>query len=108
MALVRILAFLVHHGFRVVVTTHSLTTLYALNNLVLASSLGEQADGDIPEPAVRLRPEQVAAYALHPDGHALNIVDPATGFLSEVELGAVIAALGDQLNHIALLRDRVR
>ncbi len=107
-ALVRILAFLVHHGFRVVVTTHSLTTLYALNNLVLASSLGEQADGDIPEPAVRLRPEQVAAYALHPDGHALNIVDPATGFLSEVELGAVIAALGDQLNHIALLRDRVR
>jgi hypothetical protein len=106
-AMVRILAFLVNHGFRVVVTTHSLTILYALNNLVLASALDGGATADVPEPAVRLRPEQVAAYALHLDGRTQDIVDHTTGFLSEVELGEVTAALGDQMNHIALLRDRL-
>jgi len=105
-SMVKLLAFLVRHGFRVVVTTHSLTVLYALNNLVLASSLGQAAEEGVPEPEVRLGREQVAAYSLQPDGTVKDIVDRETGFLSEVELGQVAAALGDEMNLIAMLRDR--
>jgi hypothetical protein len=90
-AMVKLLAFLVNHGFRVVVTTHSLTVLYALNNLVLASSLGRAPHERIPEPEARLSPGAVAAYALEPDGTVHDIVDRETGFLSEVELGQVAA-----------------
>jgi hypothetical protein len=107
-AMIKLLAFLVNHGFRVVVTTHSLTVLYTLNNLVLASSLGDLAQEGVPEPEVRLRADQVAAYALQPDGTVAEMLDRETGFLSEVELGQTAAALGDEMNLIGMLRNRAR
>jgi hypothetical protein len=83
-----------------------LTVLYALNNLVLASGLGKRSTVGTPEPEVRIKPDQVAAYALQPDGSITDVVEPSTGFLSEVELGQVSASLGDEMNRIALQRDR--
>jgi hypothetical protein len=47
-AIVEVLALMVRAGFRIVLTTHSLTILYALNNLVLAGDLPRQTTRDVP------------------------------------------------------------
>lgn len=102
-ALVEILAFLVNHGFRVVLTTHSLTVLYALNNLTLASSLPDDVTDGVPEPAVRLRPESVAAYCFRAGEAPEDIVEHESGFISEKALGEIGDDLSDQMNRIGML-----
>ncbi|MGB9890305.1 MAG: AAA family ATPase, partial [Anaerolineae bacterium] len=93
-AMVKILAYLVNHGFRVLVTTHSLTVLYALNNLLAASKLPEHTkEPGIPEPEVRLKPGMAGAYLFREDGIVVNLVDEETGLISETEL----AETGEQL-----------
>ncbi|MCX8068843.1 MAG: ATP-binding protein [Anaerolineae bacterium] len=84
-AMVKILAYLVNHGFRVLVTTHSLIVLYTLNNLLAASEV-EAAEPGIPEPEVRLKPGMVGAYFFGEDGVVKTLVDEETGWISEAEL----------------------
>lgn len=102
-AIVQILAMLVRHGFRVVITTHSLTVLYALNNLIQASQLADTPAEHVPPPEIRLGADQVAAYVLRAGETPVSIVDRAAGFIDEVELGRVSEDLSDELNRIGRL-----
>ncbi len=76
--LTRILAYLVNNGFNVIVTTHSLTVLYTLNNLISASELlpKDLREDGVPEPEVRLSPDKVAAYLFKDDGEVESILMP--------------------------------
>ena len=97
-----ILAFLVNKGFRVVVTTHSLTLLYALNNLVQAYALNGNEDGKVPEESIRLSPDDVAVYGFKVGETPQSLVEPGTGFISEAMLGGVADDLAAELNRINL------
>jgi len=104
-AMVKILAYLVNHGFRVLVTTHSMTVLYALNNLIEASALPEDyTEPCIPEPEVRLKPGKVGAYFFREDGVVVDLVDKELGVISETELAEVGESLVIQANRIDYLR----
>lgn len=104
-AIVKILAYLVNHGFRVLVTTHSLTVLYALNNLLAASALPEDlVEPGVPEPEVRLKPGMAGAYLFREDGVVVSLVDEETGLLSEAELAEVDEQLTVESNRIEYLR----
>ncbi len=96
--LMKILAFLVKKGFRIVVTTHSLDVLYMLNNLTLAAEKlkGKQVDG-YPEPEIQLQPEQVGAY-LFANRRVESIVD--NGQVDEGKLGEILDDLQIQYNHL--------
>lgn len=102
-AMVEILAHLVKRGFRVLLTTHSLTVLYALNNLVLAGGLTRgKNEKQLPHENSRLAPNTLAAYALG-SGKPKDMVDKETGFISEVELGKVTEQLDQTMNRITEL-----
>jgi hypothetical protein len=95
-----LLALLVNSGFRVVITTHSLNTLYALNNLLLAGArLGRHEVPGAPDPSIRLASEDVAVYAFG-DGAPRNLVDRGQAFIDEHELGDVGAELGTEMNYV--------
>lgn len=97
--MVQILAVLVNAGFRVVVTTHSLNILYALNNLLLARRrFGLTKGRDLPDPDMRLRVEDVAVYDFTMNAAPRAIVDREQAFIDEHELGDVGAALGEEMN----------
>jgi hypothetical protein len=103
-AMVKILAYLVNHGFRVLVTTHSMTVLYALNNLIVASALPEgYTEPGIPEPEMRLKPGKVGAYFFREDGVVVDLVDKALGVISEAELAEVGESLVVEANRIDYL-----
>jgi hypothetical protein len=103
-AMVKILAYLVNHGFRVLVTTHSLIVLYAVNNLLAASGLPEDlVEPGVPEPEVRLKPGKVGTYFFREDGEVVSLVDPETGLLSEAELAEVEERLSVEANRIDYL-----
>ncbi len=107
--LVELLASLVRRGFRLVLTTHSLTVIYKLNNLVLASALGEETSAGLPAPEVRLSPSQVGAYLFHTNGAVENIVDSETGFINEAPLGEIGDHLMEEMNAItASQADKVK
>jgi hypothetical protein len=98
-----IFVLLVNAGFRVVITTHSLTLLYTLNNLMLARARfgGEIIDHeDIPKPAFRLDAKDVSVYAFG-EGTTRQVVDYDTSFIDEHELGDIGAELGADMNFIA-------
>jgi hypothetical protein len=101
-AMVEILAFLVRHGFRVVMTTHSLTVLYAVNNLVQAAALGDEQVAGMPEPGVRIPKEKLAVYAFSEGTKPRSLVDPETGFIDERELGSVSEELAATLDRITI------
>lgn len=64
-AITQVLAYLMTQGFQVLITTHSLTTLYTLNNLLSASRLipPDLEDERLPDSRLRrILPEHVAAY----------------------------------------------
>lgn len=99
-AVIEVLAFLVNKGFRVVITTHSLTALYTLNNLLLAGQLpSEQKGEEIPAPEIRLGRGKLAAYLLD-DGKMTDLVDEATGQIHEEALGRVADTLASEMNRI--------
>lgn len=103
-AMVKILAYLVNHGFRVLITTHSLIVLYALNNLLAASALPEGlTEPGVPEPEVRLRPGMAGMYFFGEDGIVKNLVDAETGIISEAELAETGERLITELNRIEVL-----
>ncbi|HYO51469.1 AAA family ATPase [Archangium sp.] len=101
-AMVEILAFLVHHGFRVVMTTHSLTVLYAVNNLVQAAALGDEPVEGMPEPGVRIPKEKLAVFAFSEGEKPRSLVEPETGFIDERELGRVSEELAATLDRISI------
>jgi hypothetical protein len=101
-AMVEILAFLVHHGFRVVMTTHSLTVLYAVNNLVQAAALGDEPVQGMPEPRIRIPKDKLAVYAFAEGTKPRSLVDSETGFIDERELGNVSEELAATLDRISI------
>jgi len=100
--MVKILALLVREGFRVVLTTHSLNVIYALNNFMQASRLGDVVDEGVPEPEVRLKPQDVSVYAFT-QGAPRQLVDTEAAFIDERELGWVSEDLAASLNRIGAL-----
>lgn len=94
-----VLAFLVRQGFRVVLSTHSLTVVYALNNLLQAHRLGDEVVDGTPEPSLRLNPDDVAVYAFGA-GEPRSLLDPTTGFIDETALGSVSEELAAGMNAI--------
>lgn len=100
--LVEVLAYLVRAGFRVLLTTHSLTVLYAINNLVQAAGLPRDAGDGFPEERIRLPKRDVAVYAFHEGKPPRSLVDPTGGFIDERELGSVADSLSAMLNRIVL------
>ncbi len=104
-AIVKILAYLVNRGFQVLATTHSLTILHTLNNLLAASVLPEDImEPGIPEPEVRLKQGMAGAYFFQEDRKVVSLVDEETGLLSETEMAAVGEQLIAELNQIEHLR----
>lgn len=99
-ALVEALALLVRQGVRVVVTTHSLTVLYTLNNLLLSSKLPDRPD-------TFLTPDEVEAWHLR-DGLAVSLLDRDEGFIDERELGSVGDDLMVTMNRIAAELQRAK
>ncbi len=102
--MVHLLAYLVRQGFRVVVTTHSLTVLYTLNNLLLASALGDVPFEGVPAPEVRLQPGEVAAYLFERSGRVRDILSREARFIDETTLGSVGDDLGEEMNRILQLQ----
>lgn len=98
--MVKILALLVNRGFRVVVTTHSMTVLYTLNNLLQASKLGPRDVEDVPGPKFRLDPAQVSVYAFEAGREPRQLVDQEKAFVDERDLGMVAEELSAELNRI--------
>lgn len=107
-AIVEVLAYLVNSGFRVVITTHSLTVLYALNNLMLASSLTKSTLRDEIPVELRLDPENVAAYLLDDGGKVASLLDREQGMIDEQALGAVSDEMAGQMNRIFAEQARKR
>ncbi|MFO0573268.1 MAG: ATP-binding protein [Polyangia bacterium] len=100
-AVIEILAMLVQQGFRVVLTTHSLTVLYTVNNLVQAGRLpAKTKSAGLPPPGARLAIEDVEALVFLRDGTVRSLVNRENGFINESELGAVSSELQDQMNLI--------
>lgn len=98
-AIVKLLAYLVNQGFRIVITTHSLVVAYVLNNLTLAyDQLGDKEAERVPEVQVRLDPAKVAAY-LFADGKVKKIIDES-GQIDEGLLGEVLGDLQVEFNRL--------
>jgi hypothetical protein len=99
-AMVQILATLVNSGFRVLFTTHSLASIYSINNLLLArKQLGEAPREGAPDPMLRLDVDDVAVYAIR-DGTPADIVNRSEAFIDEHDLGDVGAELGAEMNFL--------
>jgi predicted ATPase len=98
-AIVKTLAYLANHGFRLVITTHSLVVLYLLNNLTLAyQKLPNKTIDNMPSPQERLEPQSLSAY-LFAEGTVQSILDE-TGQIDEGLLGRVIGNLEVEFNRL--------
>lgn len=85
--MMRILAFLANNGVEVVLTTHSLTMLYELNNLMTAEHLLPQSlkDGRVPPPEFRIQSQKVAAYLFQQNGQVEPLLQQQNMALDESE-----------------------
>jgi len=93
-AMVRLLAYLVNKGFRIVVTTHSLTILYAINNLMVAyQMLSKENITDTPPNNIRLSPDDVNAYLFTEND--VQKVMYATEEVNQIDEGRLGQVLGD-------------
>jgi ABC-type multidrug transport system ATPase subunit len=81
-AIVKVLAFLMNQGVHIFITTHSLTIIYAINNLALAyQQLNAKEDkrfADSP-PSVRIDPNKLNAFLIHADKY-----DESDGTVEEI------------------------
>jgi hypothetical protein len=111
--MMRILAFLANQGVEVLVTTHSLTMLYELNNLVTAAHMlpNELDDERVPAPDFRISSQKVAAYLFQENGQVesllqqenLSLEDEAkriVPWINEDQLRRVDEELGQELSRI--------
>jgi len=98
-AIVKMLAYLVNLGFRLVITTHSLVVLYTLNNLILAhEKLKNESVDDLPEIKTRIASEMLSAYLFN-QGKIENIITDS-GKINEGLLGFVLGDLEIQFNQL--------
>jgi ABC-type dipeptide/oligopeptide/nickel transport system ATPase component len=101
-AMVNLLTYLVNKGFRVLVTTHSLTVLYTLNNLTAAYQLlPGQSFADMPPQNIRLNPDDLSAYLF--TGEGVEEVMYKTDELRQIDegrLGEVLGNLQVEFNRI--------
>lgn len=98
-AITKLLAYLANRNIRLIITTHSLTILYALNNLSLAyRKLGDREARNLPNALVRLAPDKVAGY-LFADGSVESVVDK-NGQIDEGRMGEVLGDLQVQFNRL--------
>lgn len=100
--MLKILVALVNAGFRVVLTTHSISFLYAINNLLQAFRVGTEAP-ELPDKRLWLNPEDVSVYAFHPNRKPEDLVDRKAGFIDERELGRTGELLANELSRISAL-----
>jgi AAA15 family ATPase/GTPase len=102
--LVKMCALFVNSGMRVVITTHSLSVLYTLNNLLQAGLLDKTTSSSaVPDPRFRLAAKDVSVYAFTQDKAPRQLVDEKRAFIDERELGSIGDELSTELNHIASL-----
>jgi predicted ATPase len=98
-AVMKMLAYLVNQGFHLVITTHSLFVLYALNNLTMAhQKLGYQKVKNMPKPHIRIAPSKMGAY-LFAEGSVKNIIDKP-GHINESLLEQVLGDLEVEYNKL--------
>ncbi|MBL8933914.1 MAG: ATP-binding protein [Archangium sp.] len=102
--MVKLLAFMVNRGFRVVLTTHSMTVLYALNNLIQAGLLGEDESKGVPEAEFRIKAADVSVYAFESGVPPRPLVDRHESFIDERPLGQLADELAAELNRIGTQR----
>lgn len=98
--MVKVIALMVNRGFRVVLTTHSMSVLYTLNNLLQASLVGGEPATGVPAPQFRLRASDVSVYSFEEGKPPKQLVDPSTAFIDERALGSVADELSMELNQI--------
>lgn len=98
-AVARIIGYLINQGFHIIVSTHSLAMVYALNNLIMAhQTFGtEKGVSDFPSPDVRISPEQVSAYLFH-NQTIENINDPENKQVIERRLGEIMGEMEIEYN----------
>jgi hypothetical protein len=101
-ALVNLLAYLVNQRFRIVITTHSLTILYAINNLMAAAQkLGQETPPGFPSPQLRLNSDQVGAYLFTGETiEPILLTTPEGVQIDEGRLGEVLGSLQTEYNQI--------
>ncbi len=101
-AMMRILAFLANQGVEVLLTTHSLTMLYELNNLVTAANLLPQQldDKRVPAPDFRIPSEKVAAYLFQENGQVETLMQQQNLSLDDETKRLVPWINEDQLRHV--------
>jgi hypothetical protein len=111
--MMRILAFLANNGIEVVLTTHSLTMLYELNNLMTAEHLLPETlkDERVPPPEFRIRSDKVSAYLFQQNGLVESLlqqqdvtVDESkqkfAPWINEDQLRLIDEELGQELSRI--------
>ena len=111
--MMRILAFLANQGIQVLLTTHSLTMLYELNNLVTAAHMLPPAleDERVPAPDLRISAQNVAVYLFQENGRVdpllqqenLSLDDAVqrpVPWINEDQLRRVDEELGQELSRI--------
>ncbi len=111
--MMRILAFLANKGIEVLLTTHSLTMLYELNNLVTAAHMLPEKleDKRVPAQEFRIPASKVAAYMFQDDGQVLPLMqqqnlsledeaEDLTPWINEDQLRKVDEELGQELSRI--------
>lgn len=98
--ILKIIAALINGGFRVVLTTHSISFIYAINNLLQASRAGVE-DKKLPDRRLWLRTADVAVYAFHTNEAPTDVVDRTVGFIDEAELGHTGELLANELSRIS-------
>lgn len=100
--MMRILAFLANNGIEVVLTTHSLTMLYELNNLMTAAHLLPRSlkDERVPPPEFRIQSNNVSAYVFQQDGQVESLLQQQNMALDDSEQELVPWINEDQLRLI--------
>ncbi len=98
-AISKLIAYLINQGVKVIITTHSLIILYALNNLSLAyQKLGKAEKKGVPSAEVRIPPDQVSAYLF--DGHKPAPIVDEHGQIDEGLLGEALGSLEAEFNRL--------
>jgi len=112
-AMMRILAFMANQGIEVLLTTHSLTMLYELNNLITAANKlpPNLEDARVPSPDFRIPSQKVAAYMFQENGQVDSLLeqenlsleegaDQMVPWINEDQLRRVDEELGQELSRI--------
>lgn len=83
--MMRILAYLANQGIEVLLTTHSLTMLYELNNLITSAHMLPEklTDERVPTPEFRIPSQNVAAYMFQQNGDVVSLLQQQNLSLEE-------------------------